>query len=485
MPDFLLNFVLDIGESPLKALWWIFTRVGIYPLYILFVVGCFTGWRTWVQEKFKHSWKIVTLEIQVPPKSEQSMRAVENIFYEIYGAADYEDWEVRWWEGWIQEPFSFEIVGNGGYISYYIRCLDYFRDLVESAVYSQYPDATITEVEDYSRKTTVEQVREGSVNLYGAEMLLTNPEYYPIRRYSELEHSLTAKFIDPLSSLLEIMASLNPGEQIWYQIMGMPEKSDHWKKEGEEAINKIAGKKKKEKTSLFSKILDIPLKVLEMIDVGIFGAEFSHHEPDTSPPSKVLYLTEPEKLLISAIDAKTSKHGYRVKTRFVYVGNKKAFNKYKGVKTMIGFFQHFKGPNSFKAGAKSKTKVKDFRRFFGVWKRSIIKQKKVKLLRGYQSLDPERGENEGKILNTEELATLYHFPGIDLRVPFLHQSETKRVEPPHQLTFESEDEEAEGPVVRREKMRSPVQVRRAETPSEGTPRESVQRGEPPANLPIV
>jgi len=40
------------------------------------------------------------------------------------------------------------------------------------------------------------------------------------------------------------------------------------------------------------------------------------------------------------------------------------------------------------------------------------------------------------VLNTEELATLYHLPGLAVRAPFLPRVESKKGQPPAPLPIE-------------------------------------------------
>ena len=42
----------------------------------------------------------------------------------------------------------------------------------------------------------------------------------------------------------------------------------------------------------------------------------------------------------------------------------------------------------------------------------------------------------GKILNTEELATVYHFPVMTVKTPFVKRTESKKSEPPVSLPIE-------------------------------------------------
>ena len=42
-------------------------------------------------------------------------------------------------------------------------------------------------------------------------------------------------------------------------------------------------------------------------------------------------------------------------------------------------------------------------------------------------------------MNIEELATIYHFPGVDIKAPLLKTTESKKSEPPFKLPIYTED----------------------------------------------
>ncbi|MDZ4229552.1 MAG: hypothetical protein U1C53_00250, partial [Candidatus Veblenbacteria bacterium] len=55
------------------------------------------------------------------------------------------------------------------------------------------------------------------------------------------------------------------------------------------------------------------------------------------------------------------------------------------------------------------------------------------ILRHYAGRSNRRGHGEGFILNTEELATLYHFPVVTVKAPLVKKTEAKKAEPPFGL----------------------------------------------------
>jgi len=100
------------------------------------------------QEKYKKDWNWVLLAIDIPANNEQSPKAVEQLFAHLAGALNEPDIAEKYRGGFVQRWFSFEIVSIDGYIQFLVRTEESLRDLVEAAMYAQYPGAEIIEVEE-------------------------------------------------------------------------------------------------------------------------------------------------------------------------------------------------------------------------------------------------------------------------------------------------------------------------------------------------
>ena len=60
------------------------------------------------------------------------------------------------------------------------------RNLVENAIFSQYPDAELHEVEDYTKRLP-QVLPNAEYDLFGADFTLQKEDAYPIRTYIDLE----------------------------------------------------------------------------------------------------------------------------------------------------------------------------------------------------------------------------------------------------------------------------------------------------------
>ncbi|EKD76380.1 MAG: hypothetical protein ACD_43C00134G0004, partial [uncultured bacterium] len=281
MPSF-EEILITYGSNPFEAFWFIFSHGGGLIFIPIMITLALKGWLFWIREKYKHHVPHKMYKIDVPQNNEQSMKAIEQIFVHIYGTYNEPDWYEKWWLGFMQEEFSFEIVSDGGYITYYVRTPTYYSEITQAAFYAQYPDAILSEVEDYAKEISLEDINSEKIKVWGSEMKLERPDVHPIKSWPAFEHSLTGKAIDPLSSILEFMSRLQPGERLWYQMLAMPADLLHFKHAAQAAIDAVVEPTKHHAgPDIVDKIQGFVLWILEMIHKALFGGEdaaASHEE---------------------------------------------------------------------------------------------------------------------------------------------------------------------------------------------------------------
>ncbi len=410
-------------------------------------------WVNWRQNLYAAKLKFVLLAIDIPKETEQTPKAVENMFAHIAGTfKTMNAWE-KYWIGEMVLPFSFEIISIEGYIQFLISTPAKHRNLVEASVYAQYPDAEITEVDDYAKNLRTKYPNE-DYDIMGTEFVLSRKSLFPIRTYLSFEDRLTGEFKDPLSSLLEVMTKLRPGEQIWLQLIAIPE-SDKWKEEGEKEAKKLAGHTLPVKKTVIGSLLGVPRDIVGGVLGGILPSGGAAEKKQELFPRAML-LTVGERDAIAAIQMKASKPGFKVKFRAVYIAKRDIFKK-GPIYTISGALKQFAALNlnSFKMFSKITPK-------FDYWYQRMVRRgKQRRIALSYKKRSPTRGAPL-YILNIEELATLYHFPSMYVKTPLLKKTEVKRAEPPMGIPFKEVTEEE---IISEEK--------------------DIISGSGPANLPII
>jgi hypothetical protein len=182
----------------------------------------FTLWHHYRQEQFIMGIKWVLLEIQVPRDVIKTPAAMElifsNAFYHKSGKGFWEEFIIG--APWLW--FSLEIVSIDGRVHFYVRTPTRIRDLVETQIYAQYPQAKVVEVEDYAFKIPKYE-KDGDWNMWGCEFTKVKDDVMPIRTYKQVEEMKSGtkeEFkIDPITPTIEYLGSLPKGQQVWIQII--------------------------------------------------------------------------------------------------------------------------------------------------------------------------------------------------------------------------------------------------------------------------
>ena len=434
-----MNFVIDITpvieffSQPiniimLKFLFWF----GWIPLVWVFLYGAKEMWIYYIQNRWSEKIGKIVLAIDIPRGNTQSPKAVESIFTYLAGAHGTKNLIEKYWLGVFQLSFSMEIVSINGYTQFLVKTPSHFRDLVESAVYSQYPDAEITEVDDYV-KNAPDKFPDDEYDMWGAEFIQTAPVAYPIILYDNFLHNMgkpEEQFKDPMASLMDLYSSLKPGEECWFQIIIQP-RLFGWLDAAEDEVKKVL-KDFKPKDLFFNKIID---KIFDFINM-LWSPEVDskNDEPDAL---KMMNLTPKEKNRVESIYHKMSKWGFNTKLRFIYLAKKEVMNKPKAVSGFVGWIKQFSSLdlNGLKPDMnKTATSVSYF------FKNYRLKLRQNKIMSRYKGRDLSGGKVPG-LMNTEELATLWHFPvEAVVKAPMIQKAPGRKSEPPMALPVDEREE---------------------------------------------
>jgi len=396
-------FNLPIDE----IFWQFFVNFGWLIIAIIFLLGARELYLYYIRVQWSKTHKNILLAIDIPKGNAQSPRAVENMFTYLAGAHGSINFFEKWFEGKFQKAFSMEVVSLEGYIQFLIYTPKEFRNLVESAVYSQYPDAELVEVADYT-EALPPYLPNTDYDIWGTEFVQAAHFAYPIKCYEEFIHQMGESetfFRDPMASLMDLYASLRPSEQIWLQIILVPTGFE-WVKIADEEANKIYGKKPKNSRGpgIILRLLEALGEASELI-YSIWG-DVDRTKKLEEKPKSMMELTPLEKKKAEAIHLKSSKLGFEAKIRAVYVAKREIMNKPKVASGLVGYMKQFSAMdlNNMKPDVK-KTMTKAV--YFFMKSRLLAKQRSV--YRAYIKRSDSVGCGLG-IYNIEELATLWHFP---------------------------------------------------------------------------
>lgn len=412
--------------------------VGWVPILGVIIWGLTHIWLDYKQGIYSKSLKWVLLEVNVPQDAINTPKGMENFFMNLSGVKSGITWREIWLLGKEQASFSFEIVSNEGKIQFLIRTIDKYRDLVEAALYAQYPEAQFTEVPDYVMQIPKEYPNN-EYDVFGGELALSNKPYFPIRTFEDFEHQgeKDFRFKDPLLPIIEMMGKMREKEHYWIQFIIRPPEDQHWTKDGIAYLNKMMGKEEKHKPgfmdSLSENALWLPKGIASQL-VG-FGGAAGEHKEEKKDDFRMFRMTPQERLMLDAVAEKISKVGWKTKIRFLYAGPKTAFRKGLMASSMKGMWAVFTNQNLNGLSLHGPAVPKDDY-FWQAWQ---MPKKQKNLVSRYQ----RRSGGEGgswQMLNTVELATLFHFPAADARTPVLSTTGARRAEAPSALQVAMHDE---------------------------------------------
>lgn len=419
---------------PPDEIFWVFmANFGWIIFGIIFIWGVLQLYLFWIRGKWAQTHKNVLLAIDIPKGNEQTPKAVENMFTYLAGAHGSENFFEKWFEGKFQKSFSYEVVSLEGYTQFLVRTPIEFKNLIESSVYSQYPDAEIAEVDDYT-EVVPQRYPDEEYDIWGVEFTQASPWMYPIKCYEEFEHKMgpsETQFKDPMATLMDLCGSLRQGEQLWIQYIVVPIGFD-WIKDAEKEIDKILGRKPKTSKGIFMTMVEWMGELSEVF-YSIWGEV---EEKKTEEKAKTLFdLTPKEQKKLEGISKKAGKLSFDVKIRVVYVAQKEVMNKSKVANGVVGFMKQFAALdlNNLKPDVKrTMTKTVYF------WRESRLKKKKNRIFQAYINRSDSQGLSPG-IFNIEELATLWHFPlEASVRASLMQKAVGRKADAPSSLPLESE-----------------------------------------------
>lgn len=396
------------------------------------------GAAMWVDYRTKKGiahWEWVLLAVDIPPMFIQSPKAVEQIFAQISGTLGHADVQAKFWTGHKQKTFSFEIISIEGYIQFLIRTEKEYRDLVEAAIYAQYTEAQITEVEDYVANIPA-KYPDAEYDLLGMEFKLASADAYPIRTYDEFQYNLSkdAVFSDPMAAILENFSRIAKGENVWMQLIIEPIDSS-WKEKGIALAKDLmsGGGHGHHGGGIAGALLAIPDFILqELRNIITWNFEGAHgdHGADHGGAEA---LTPGMKTTIEFIEDKLSKIGFKSKMRLLYSAKKNVFSPNRCVEGFVGAMGQFSilSSNAIVPHMGTHAHYDSKHKKSNVLKNSFMS--------AFQGRKMKWAGCDGYVLNIEELATIWHFPLPFVKTPMLQKAGHKKSEPPAGLPTETSE----------------------------------------------
>jgi len=402
--------IQSLWESPIfhvfAQVYHIFYITAFLWAPVLFVWLAVKLWLEYVRMVFiRKNYEFILLEVKIPRVIDKTPLAMELVLQALYQSGT-GNWYERWWQGKVKPWFSLELVSVEGNVRFLIRTPAKFKKLIESHIYAQYPDIEVHEVADYiSLAPYIHEKNEWG--LWGCEFALTKPDPYPIKTYVDYKLDSTQtkeeQKSDPITSTIEFLGNIGRGQQIWIQILvqatGERFKTPDtwfthhdWKDEGKKLIKEL-----QEKYS------------------GEGGSKATKEQGE----------------VMNAIERSLGKHAFDCGFRAIYIA-KKEFYDPSNIAGITGAFRQYSSQhlNGFKP-----TRTTGFDYPWQDFRDIRLNKKKKKIFDAYvrRAYFYAPYKKIPYVLNTEELATIYHFPGGVAETPTFNRIESRKGEPPSNL----------------------------------------------------
>lgn len=407
--------------------WWIILPLILWP----------TFQHLWLNLKFGHfaaeRYTPVSLEIKIPADIDKSPKIFDQVLAGLHAVKPTIVQRDLYKSGKFVPSVALEIYGSRDEIHFVIGTNKAFQPAIEANIYGQYPAAEITEVE-HPLTNYPNNILDSKWNIFGVDLKLEKPDAYPIRTYPEFIDEVTRESTDPLAALMEVIGKLKPEEMVVMQLMIRPVKQYEvpWHKDGLKKISKVMGRAIKDPQQLQGMLANEAHDLLQGMKVAAWKKpEYASSSSKDDDP--FMLLSPDEKEVVEAIARNIQKLGFQTKFRFLYLSPKDIWdvNIYY---SLIGAVKQFSSQNlnGFKSDANLITGVYYFRR---------NTREAYRKRRFWEKFRTRDFSESGYILNTEELATIWHFPNKYVKIPLLQKTGAKKGEPPAILPYTSSKEE--------------------------------------------
>jgi hypothetical protein len=406
---FILRFLFDF--------WWLL-------LPILFFQILWEKFKYYKQYLYRQQMKWSFLEIKFPKGITRNPRAMEEVFNALHAICPDPETDLTWVNlnirGFIPQSYVFMIIAHDGKLRFFIRYPSQLKEFIKTRFYSQYPEVQFFDVEDPA------SFFPSSVpnSLFDCEIFdarLNKEDAYPIKTFSVLEYLPKEQQIDPLTTFSEGAWQISNKEWLIFQIFVLPTTPDNkehgkkWVERGQKIVNKLIGKTEAKEESIWEEIKEFTINLLL-----VFFREpvWKTKEEKQKEEFNIQKLTPGERKVIELIQQKLGKLGFWCNFKIIYLAYNDVFQAKREeitalIQSVLKNFstEDLNGFSLYPVAATiphiSQSKLFRIKRreyfFFKIYRLTKLSP------RFREKLKP-KNLDEAFILNSEELASLFHPP---------------------------------------------------------------------------
>lgn len=340
----------------------------------------------------------------------EAIAVMETLFASFTGIKRVKDWTYpfykfkKFWTG-SHRYLALEIVQEKNLIKFYVVAPEKLGEYVEQQIHAEFPNAEIEEVTDYN-------IFHPQGVILGTYLKPTQSPYLPIKTFKKLDADPTEGLLNNLSKLKEdegaaIQIFIKPASHKWQgRLLKIAHELHYGKKLGQ-ALHKVSF------ANIIGTVVLFPFKLLGKIfnaimESGKKGGPVESEQNKTAP----VRLMQREEEIVKSIEEKITKAAFEVNLN-VMASAADQFRAKQILAGIIGSFAQFTAHESGNALKENviflkSVFIRDFiYRNFRWWKKFI--------------------------LNTEELASMFHFPLPSAKTPNILWLQARTSPPPVNL----------------------------------------------------
>ncbi len=335
---------------------------------------------------------------------EQISQAEE--FFASIGGLHAQQGLLNWFFG-RTDHLSFEIVAKQGKIYFYVATPKYLTTYIEEQIHAQYPHAQVTPINDYNIFSPHSKVA-------GAYLKFSRLSLFPIKTFRQMDS-------DPLDAITNSLSKVLPEEGAAIQIVVRSAKKT-WRQTSLQVVREMQAGKSLQQALKFNKADSFGGKVIisifklfkELATAGFSGKtkeqlEQEQQQKGFNAPHK---LTAKEEETTKFIEEKAAKAGLDVNIRIVT--SAKSLDKAKLIlNNIVNAFSQY---SIFEYGNK-------FNYYIPRHIDSVV----------HNFINRNFNEKQRLLLNTEELASVYHFPLASCQTPNINWLRSRKAPAPVEI----------------------------------------------------
>jgi len=385
---------------------------GIILFLVILLIIHLVGRNFW--KKKMREQKMCLLKISPNRNSEKNPGVAEYMFSALHGIySENSRWEN--FTGKPQEEISFEMVHKNGNIFFHARVPEPLVEFVSGQLYATYPQIEIVEISDYTQKFL-----ENSSHAMG-KISLGSSSLWPIKRYSQFEDKTSMTTYDPLSGLiLPLTQGMEENDIAGIQITLRPFNDGIFRDRAKEVLQILSAGIYKYDWSkggfqnnyltfgFWNRVKSFPKRMFYFLIRG--GAKGTEEEKSVSIDEIQKTVHERENDIDAAQD-KISRMVFEVEIKIFYSTEKKnpQGRMNQKIKEMSSPFKQFNIP------------------YLNTLEFSEEEYSSQKFLE--KIVENFVNSNQTMILNTEELATLFHMPNQTVTIPQIDWISSRKISP--------------------------------------------------------